>query len=88
MPALRFGDGTRKDRRKRGIGRFGRGITPILDIRSVSGWISGTWKNGADNTFHCYLDLDEIKTSGRQDVPEPSSTKVPGPVAECCSEHL
>ena len=74
--ALKFGDGTRKDRRKRGIGRFGVGLpqSSISQCQRVDIW---TWKNGADNTFHCYLDLDEIKTSGRQDVPEPSSTKVP-----------
>ena len=35
--ALKFGDGTRKDRRKRGIGRFGVGITPILDIAVSAG---------------------------------------------------
>ena len=74
--ALKFGDGTRKDRRKRGIGRFGVGLpqSSISQCQRVDIW---TWKNGADNTFHCYLDLDEIKTSGRQDVPEPSFTKVP-----------
>ena len=36
-----------------------------------------TWQNGADNAFHSYLDLNEIKTSGRQDVPEPTPTAVP-----------
>ena len=36
-----------------------------------------TWKNGADNAFHCYLDLDEINASGRQDVPEPEVSRVP-----------
>ena len=75
--ALKFGDGTRMDRRKQGIGRFGVGLpqSSISQCRRVDIW---TWQNGADNAFHCYLDLDEIRTSGRQDVPEPSHTPVPG----------
>ncbi len=74
--ALKFGDGTRMDRRKQGIGRFGVGLpqSSISQCQRVDIW---TWKNGADNTFHCYLDLDDIRTSGRQDVPEPSHTPVP-----------
>ena len=74
--ALKFGDGTRMDRRKQGIGRFGVGLpqSSISQCRRVDIW---TWQNGTDNAFHCYLDLDEIRTSGRQDVPEPSHTPVP-----------
>ena len=74
--ALKFGDGTRKDRRKRGIGRFGVGLpqSSISQCQRVDVW---TWQNGADNAFHCYLDIDEIRTSGRQDVPQPTLTGVP-----------
>ena len=74
--ALRFGDGTRLDRRKRGIGRFGVGLpqSSISQCQRVDIW---SWQNGPDNAFHCYLDLDEIKNSGRGDVPEPSISKVP-----------
>ena len=74
--ALRFGDGTRLDRRRRGIGRFGVGLpqSSISQCRRVDIW---TWQNGPDNAFHCYLDLNEIKNSGRGDVPEPSISKVP-----------
>lgn len=74
--ALKFGDGTRKDRKKRGIGRFGVGLpqSSISQCRRVDIW---TWRNGSDNARHCYLDLDEIKKNGRQDVPEPSVDAVP-----------
>ena len=74
--ALKFGDGTRMDRRKQGIGRFGVGLpqSSISQCQRVDIW---TWQNGADNAFHCYLDLNEIKTNGRQDVPEPTPTPVP-----------
>lgn len=74
--ALKFGDGTRMDRRKQGIGRFGVGLpqSSISQCQRVDIW---TWQNGPDNAFHCYLDLDEIKNSGRQKVPESSQTAVP-----------
>ena len=74
--ALRFGDGTRLARSKRGIGRFGVGLpqASISQCQRVDIW---TWQNGADNAFHCYLDLEEIKTSGRQEVPRPVLTAVP-----------
>ena len=74
--ALKFGDGTRLDRSKRGIGRFGVGLpqSSISQCQRVDIW---TWQNGADNAFHCYLDLDEIKSRGRQEVPEPVPCGVP-----------
>ena len=74
--ALKFGDGTHMDRRKQGIGRFGVGLpqSSISQCQRVDIW---TWQNGPDNAFHCYLDLDEIKNSGRQKVPESSQTAVP-----------
>lgn len=74
--ALKFGDGTRLDRSSRGIGRFGVGLpqSSISQCKRVDIW---TWQNGATNAFHCYLDLDDIKSSGRQDVPEPEREAVP-----------
>ena len=73
--ALKFGDGTRLDRSTRGIGRFGVGLpqSSISQCKRVDIW---TWQNGASNAFHCYLDLDEIRSSGRQDVPEPEPAAV------------
>ena len=74
--SLKFGDGTRKDRRKQGIGRFGVGLpqSSISQCQRVDIW---TWQNGADNAFHCYLDLSEVKNSGRQNVPNPTVSAVP-----------
>ena len=74
--ALKFGDGTRLERSKRGIGRFGVGLpqSTISQCKRVDIW---TWQNGAHNALHCYLDLDEINTNGRQDVPEPKPEPVP-----------
>ena len=75
--ALRFGDGTRLDRRTQGIGRFGVGLpqSSISQCKRVEIW---TWKNGSSNAYYCYLDLQEISTSGQQTVPEP----IPSPVPE------
>ncbi|MYA34774.1 MAG: hypothetical protein F4164_04700 [Gemmatimonadales bacterium] len=74
--ALKFGDGTRLDRAGRGIGRFGVGLpqSSISQCIRVDVW---TWTNGADNAWHCYLDLDEIQTKGQQLVPEPQRASVP-----------
>ena len=74
--ALKFGDGTRLDRSSRSIGRFGVGLpqSSISQCKRVDIW---TWQNGATNAFHCYLDLEEIKISGRQDVPEAEPEPVP-----------
>ena len=74
--ALKFGDGTRMDRRKQGIGRFGVGLpqSSISQCKHVDIW---TWQNGIDNALHCYLDLDEIKTTGQQEVPDPTDDAVP-----------
>ena len=74
--ALKFGDGTRLDRKSRGIGRFGVGLpnSSISQCRRVDIW---SWTNGPENAMHGYLSLDEI-ASGTRDVPQP----VPEPVPE------
>ena len=73
--ALKFGDGTRLDRRSRGIGRFGIGLpqSSMSQCGRVDVW---TWQNGPDNAYRCHLDLQEIK-SGRREVPEPIDEPVP-----------
>lgn len=73
--ALRFGDGTRLDRRTRGIGRFGVGLpnASISQCRRVDIW---TWRNGADNAMRCHLDLDAVR-AGQGDIPEPVPDPVP-----------
>ena len=74
--ALKFGDGTRLDRTKRGIGRFGVGLpqSSISQCRRVDVW---TWQNGSDNALRCYLDLDEIQLKGLKDVPDAVHDAVP-----------
>lgn len=73
--ALKFGDGTRLDRPRRGMGRFGIGLpnASISQCRRVDIW---TWQNGASNALHCFLDLDDV-AKGMTDVPEPQHTPVP-----------
>ncbi|MCY3769051.1 MAG: ATP-binding protein [Gammaproteobacteria bacterium] len=74
--ALKFGDGTRLDRSKRGIGRFGVGLpqSSISQCQRVDIW---TWQNGVNNALHCFLDLNEIKNEGRHNVPKPVQDPVP-----------
>ena len=74
--ALKFGDGTRRDRTQRGIGRFGVGLpqSSISQCKRVDVW---TWANGVDNALHCYLDLHEINEKGVQVVPRPDPQPVP-----------
>ncbi|MYF51620.1 MAG: ATP-binding protein [Gammaproteobacteria bacterium] len=74
--ALKFGDGTRRDRTQRGIGRFGVGLpqSSISQCKRVDVW---TWANGADNALHCYLDLHEINEDGVQVVPKPDPLPLP-----------
>ena len=74
--ALKIGDGTRLDRKSRGIGRFGVGLpqSSISQCQRVDVW---TWQNGPENAVHCYLDIDEIKTQGQSIVPEASPAAVP-----------
>lgn len=74
--ALKFGDGTRRDRSQRGIGRFGVGLpqSSISQCKRVDVW---TWVNGADNALHCYLDLREINEDGVQVVPTPDAIPLP-----------
>ena len=73
--ALRFGDGTRLEPLRRGIGRFGIGLpnASVSQCRRVEVW---TWRNGADNSLYSYLDLEEIER-GAKDVPKPTHKPVP-----------
>lgn len=73
--ALKFGDGTRLDRKSGGIGRFGIGLpnSSISQCRRVDVW---SWTNGPENAMHCYLSIDDIE-AGARDVPEPVAEPVP-----------
>ena len=73
--ALKFGDGTRLDRKSRGIGRFGVGLpnSSISQCRRVDIW---SWTNGPANAMHCHLSIDDIEI-GARDVPAPVQSPVP-----------
>lgn len=71
--SLRFGDGTRRERR--GIGRFGMGLpsSSMSQCRKVDVW---SWTNGPENAFHTQLHIKDIE-GGLEEVPEPVHDPVP-----------
>ena len=71
--ALRYGHGTRRERR--GIGRFGIGLpnSSMSQARRLDVW---SWQSGPTNAFHTYLHLDEVE-SGATEIPEPSPSPIP-----------
>ncbi|MCX9193856.1 DNA mismatch repair protein [Carbonactinospora thermoautotrophica] len=71
--ALKFGDGTRHERK--GIGRFGMGLpnSSMSQCERVDVW---SWTNGPDNALRTYLDLDEIR-KGMSTVPQPVHDPLP-----------
>ena len=73
--ALQFGNGTRLDDRT-GIGRFGMGL-PNASISQASRVEVWSWGNGPDNAIWSFIDLNEIKTAGMEEVPKPEHVPVP-----------
>lgn len=71
--SLRYGHGTRRERR--GIGRFGLGLpnSSMSQARRVDVW---SWQSGATNALHTYLSLDEVE-DGRREIPEPEQQAIP-----------
>ncbi|WP_369178643.1 ATP-binding protein [Streptomyces mutabilis] len=71
--SLRFGVGTRQDRK--GIGRFGVGLpnSSMSQCKRVEVW---SWQNGPDNALYTYLDIEEIEGTHAQ-VPAPSHYPLP-----------
>ena len=71
--SLRYGHGTRRERR--GIGRFGLGLpnSSMSQARRVDVW---SWQSGATNALHTYLFLDEVE-GGRSEIPEPELQAIP-----------
>ena len=65
--SLRYGHGTRRERR--GIGRFGLGLpnSSISQARRVDVW---SWQSGVTNALHTWLSLDEVE-DGASEIPEP-----------------
>lgn len=75
--ALQFGNGTRLDPADQtGIGRFGMGLpaSSVSQCTRVEVW---TWQNGPESAIYSYLDLEEIKSSGRTAVPKPEAKAIP-----------
>lgn len=71
--ALRFGIGTRRERK--GIGRFGMGL-PYASMSQCRRVDVYTWQKPGE-VFHTYLDLDYIKNNNKSEVPEPKPSDVP-----------
>ena len=73
--ALQFGNGSHLNDRA-GIGRFGMGLpnSTVSQCRRADVW---TWKAGAKNAIHSYLDLDSIESDELDEVPEPTNVPIP-----------
>lgn len=71
--ALRFGVGTRRERK--GIGRFGMGL-PYASMSQCRRVDVYTWQKSGE-VFRTYLDLDYIQKNNKRQVPEPEQSKIP-----------
>ena len=65
--SLRYGHGTRRERR--GIGRFGLGLpnSSMSQAKRVDVW---SWRSGATNALHTWLSIDDVER-GASEIPEP-----------------
>lgn len=73
--ALQFGVGNHLDEDdQKGIGKFGMGLpnSSISQARRVDVY---TWRDG--QTWHSYLDVDEIQDGVMVDVPDPEAAVIP-----------
>lgn len=71
--SLRYGHGTRRDRK--GIGRFGLGLpnSSMSQARRVDVW---SWQSGVSNAVHTHLSIDDVE-AGAREIPEPRLEPVP-----------
>ena len=71
--SLRYGHGTRQQRR--GIGRFGLGLpnSSMSQARQVDVW---SWQSGATNAYHAQLSIDDVERGARE-ILEPESRSIP-----------
>ena len=71
--SLRYGHGTRRERR--GIGRFGLGLpnSSMSQAKQVDVW---SWQTGATNALHTYLSLDAVE-AGAREIPQPEQHAIP-----------
>ena len=71
--SLRYGHGTRQQRR--GIGRFGLGLpnSSMSQARRVDVW---SWQSGATNALHAQLSIDDVERGARE-ILEPELRPIP-----------
>ena len=71
--SLRYGHGTRRDRR--GIGRFGLGLpnSSMSQARRVDVW---SWQSGVTNALRTWLSIDDVER-GASEIPEPELQPIP-----------
>jgi len=73
--AMQFGGGTHRSKENQhGIGKFGMGLpnSSISQAKRVDVW---SWRDG--ETYHTYLDVDEIADQRMDVVPEPQVVDLP-----------
>ena len=71
--SLRYGHGTRRERR--GIGRFGLGLpnSSQSQAKRVDVW---SWRSGVTNAFHTRLYIEDVERGARE-IPEPELRPIP-----------
>lgn len=71
--SLRYGHGTRRQRR--GIGRFGLGLpnSSMSQARRVDVW---SWQAGVTNALHTRLSIDDVE-AGAREIPLPELRPIP-----------
>ena len=71
--SLRYGYGTRTDRR--GIGRYGVGLpnSSMSQATRVDIW---SWQTGVTNALHTWLSIEEVE-GGTEEIPEPQLRAIP-----------
>ena len=71
--SLRYGHGTRRDRR--GIGRFGLGLpnSSMSQARRVDVW---SWQSGVTNAVRTWLSIDDVER-GASEIPKPELQPIP-----------
>lgn len=71
--SLRYGHGTRRERR--GIGRFGMGL-PNSSMSQASCLDVWSWQSGVTNALHTHLYIDDV-IHGLTEIPEPQIRPIP-----------
>lgn len=82
--SLRYGDGTRTDRK--GIGRFGLGLpnSSMSQARRVDVW---SWQRGISNALHTHLAISDVE-GGVVEIPKPVLQPLPRVYREAALQHF